>query len=270
MLVVVTGATDGIGRETACELVRRGADVCVHGRNAQKVKEVVRELEGLAGRPMPAPVTADFASLAEVERMATQLAARPARIDVVLHNAGIYQNEVAKSADGFELTFAVNHLASFALTHHLFAKMNDGAPARIVVVSSMAHQRGSIGDLAALGTTKGFSPYGAYAASKLANVLMTVELARRLPPAITINALHPGVVSTKLLTEGFGMRGGESLAEGAATSVKLALDPSLAGVTGKYFSHEREAPTASVARDADLAKRFYEASAKLARVAPLT
>lgn len=268
-LVLVTGATDGIGRETARELVRRGARVLLHGRNAAKVEATRAELEDLAKGSTVAPALGDLASLASVRRLGEELLARPERIDVLLNNAGVFMNDSVATEDGFEATFAINHLAPFLLTHALLPKMRDGAPVRIVNVSSIAHARGAI-DLAQLGARDGFEPYRAYAASKLANVLFTVELAKRLGEGtITVNALHPGVVSTKLLTEGFKMKGRDSLAEGSATSVKLALDPSLASVTGRYFAYEKEADTAPSAKDADLARRFYEESCRLTGVTPL-
>jgi len=267
-LVLVTGSTDGIGRETARELVRRGATVVVHGRRSDKANNVVAELETIAGAKMPAALVGDLSSLADVRRMAKDLLDRGDRIEVLLNNAGVYMKEATKTRDGFETTFAVNHLAPFLLTHLLLPRLRESSVPRIVNVSSMAHSRGQI-DLANLGTVKGFEPYAAYAASKLANVLFTVELARRLGPQAAVNALHPGVVSTKLLTEGFGMRGGESLAEGAATSVRLALAPELAEVTGRYFSHGKEAAAAPIMRDRELARRFYEKSCELADVTPL-
>jgi NAD(P)-dependent dehydrogenase (short-subunit alcohol dehydrogenase family) len=274
-VVVVTGATDGIGRETARELVRRGARVVVHGRKPDRIAETVAELESIAGRPQPPPVAGNFMSLADVRAIGADLSARPHPIHVLVNNAGVFMNERDLSADGFELTMAVNHYAPFLLTHLLLPSLRasgrPGAPARIVNVSSVAHLRGRI-DLADLDFTRGFSGYGSYAASKLANVLFTVELARRLEglgaPVVT-NALHPGVVGTKLLREGFGTSGSESLEEGAATSVMLALDPAGAEVSGRYFAAQREARPAAAARDPDLLRRFYDESARRVGVEPL-
>ena len=267
--VLVTGATDGIGRETAHELARRGARVIVHGRNREKAEAVARELEGIAEGSAAAPLVGDLSSLEEVRRVAEEALARGERVDVLLNNAGVYMNEPQVSRDGFEMTFAVNHLAPFLLTHLLLPMLRDGAPARVVNVSSIAHTRGAI-DVGRLGDVERFDPYRAYADSKLANVLFTVELARRLGPGpVTVNALHPGVVSTKLLTEGFGFHGKDSLAEGAATSVQLALSPEVAEVTGRYFAASKEATMAPVARDLSLAARFYEKSAELVGIEPL-
>lgn len=269
-VVLVTGATDGIGRETAVALARRGARVIVHGRSRARVDGTVAAVE--AARPGAAmePWIADLASLAEARGVGAALDARGVAVDVLVANAGVYQRERATSRDGHELTFAVNHLAPVALAHALLASRAGAALRRVVVVSSIAHSRGVL-DLDDLDFhRRGFDPYATYAASKLANVLFAVELARRVRArGTTVNALHPGVVSTKLLTEGFGVRGNDSLEQGAATSVRLALDEDVAATTGGYFAAGRPAPTAAAARDAALARRFYERSVALAGVDPL-
>lgn len=267
-LVLVTGSTDGIGRETARQLVRQGARVIVHGRNPDKVVDARAELEAIAGHSMPPPVVADLASLESVGRMANAVLSRYEPLDVLLNNAGVYMRERQVSEDLLEMTMAVNHFAPFLLTHRLLPAMHKAAGARIVNVSSIAHTRGTI-DLDDLQMAKGFSHYGAYAASKLANVLFTVELAERLGPAVTVNALHPGVVSTKLLTEGFQMEGKDSPAKASETSVFLALSPEVEGMTGQYFAHRRVAPRNPVASDEALRRRFYELSCEITGVEPL-
>lgn len=268
-LILVTGATDGIGRETARELTRRGATVLVHGRNAERAAAVVTELRGLGGAP-PEPVVADLSSLAGVRAMATELAARAHQPEVLLHNAGVYMKRREISVDGFEMTLAVNHLAPFLLTHLLLASEAGERVRRIVNVSSMAHNRGRI-DLEDVELLRApFNSYASYASSKLANVLFTVELARRLAGrGIVVNALHPGVSSTKLLTEGFEMEGSDSLADAAATSVLLCMDPGLNAATGGYYVRGRVAPMHAVARDRELGRRFYELSAAMTGVAAL-
>jgi NAD(P)-dependent dehydrogenase (short-subunit alcohol dehydrogenase family) len=168
------------------------------------------------------------------------------------------------------MTFAVNHLAPFLLTHLLLARPCGAALRRIVNVSSIAHSRGRVDLDDPQLLRQPFSSYASYATSKLANVLFTVELARRLEARkIAVNALHPGVASTKLLTEGFEMEGSDSLAESAATSVMLAVDPSVEGVTGRYFVRGRPSPANPVASDPVLVRRFYELSAELTGVDPL-
>lgn len=267
-IVLVTGSTDGIGRETARMLVQQGAHVVAHGRDPAKVADVARELEALAGRPMPAPVVGDLASLASVRAMASELLARDEPLDVLLNNAGVYVRARQLTADGLETTMAVNHFAPFLLSHRLLPALRRAAAPRIVNVSSIAHTRGRI-DLDDLQLERSFGHYEAYAASKLANVLFTVELAERLGPAVTVNALHPGVVSTKLLTEGFRMQGYDSTAKASQTSVHLALSPELANVTGQYFADRRVAPRNPVVNDAALRRAFYERSCALTGVEPL-
>jgi len=267
--VLVTGATDGIGKETALELARRGAHVVAHGRDAKKLAATVSALREIDAET-PEPVRADFASLEEVRQMAKALEARGERLTVLLNNAGVFVRRRERSRDGFELTFAVNHLAPFLLTHLVVASPAGSALERIVNVSSMAHGSGSIDLRDPDGSKAGKTGYDAYASSKLANVLFSVELAKRLRARrIDVNSLHPGVVSTNLLRAGFGGGGPDSLEEGAATSVFLALDPSVRGVTGKYFARSREAQPSAEAQDAELARRFYELSCSLVSVSPL-
>jgi NAD(P)-dependent dehydrogenase (short-subunit alcohol dehydrogenase family) len=256
-LVLVTGATDGIGRETARQLAARGAEVVVHGRDAARVEAV----GGAHG------AVADLASLAAVRGLAADLLARFPRIDAVVHNAGVFAKRRVETVDGFELTNAVHHLAPLLLTHLLLPALRAAPQPRVVFVASMAHLRGTI-DPADLDLRRRFDGHAAYAQSKLANVLTAVELARRLP-GFAVNSLHPGVVNTKLLREGFGSGGSESLAEGARTSVALAVDPAFAGVSGKYFSALREARPSPLAGDADLCRRVYEASCAAVGVDPL-
>lgn len=268
--VLVTGATDGIGKETALELARRGARVIVHGRREAAARAVADAIRAEGKGSAAEPVLADLASLAEARGIARALADRGERVDVLVNNAGVYTNERRLSGDGFELTIAVNHLAPFVLTHALLASPAGAALRRIVNVSSMAHARGVVDQEDLSFERRSFDPYGAYAQSKLANVLFTTELARRLAGrGVTVNALHPGVVSTKLLTDGFGVRGSDSLAKGARTSVRLALDGDVAGVTGEYFVDGAVAPTSRAAKDAVLARELYETSCRLTDTAPL-
>jgi retinol dehydrogenase-12 len=260
-VVVVTGSSDGIGLETARQLAARGARVILHGRNADKLQVAVAKVRAVADDAVLAAELADLASLAGVRALAERLAER--RIDVVVHNAGVFMTARVLTVDGFETTFAVNHLAPFALTHALLAGPHADALRRIVNVSSMVHTSGRI-DLDDLdGARRPFDGYGAYAASKLANVLFTAELARRVASrGITVNALHPGVVATQLLRIGFGSHGPDSLEEGARTSVFLALEPSVATVTGGYFVRCRPARAHPLAADATFTARFYQRSAE--------
>lgn len=278
-VVLVTGSTDGIGLETARGLARRGAQLILHGRRAERLAAATAAVQEAAGRSdaVVGTVQGDLAVLAEVRRLAGALTAGPPP-EVLINNAGVFERQRLLSADGFERTLAVNHLAPFLLTHLLLADPKTGqALQRVVNVSSVAHSRGQL-VLDDLGfQRRPFDGYTAYAASKLANVLFTVELAQRLGAAgraVTTNALHPGVVSTKLLTEGFQMQGADSLAEGAATSILLALDPKYGpppggGATGGYYSAGRPAAMSPAARDPALLRAFYDRSLELTGAPPL-
>ena len=270
--VVVTGATSGIGRETALGLARMGASVAVVARDPVRGEQVRREVEAAGGRRAELFV-ADLAALAEVRRLAAELEARLPRIDVLLNNAGAMHAHRKLSADGLELTFAVNHLAPFLLTHLLRARLLASAPARVVTVASEAHRMAPL-DLDDLQAERGYRAMVVYGRSKLANVLFAAELARRLDgTGVTSNSLHPGVVAT-----GFGrndpglMRTLVSLAgpflvspeKGARTSIFAASAPELAAVTGRYLKGSREAVPSAAARDAATAARLWERSARLA------
>jgi NAD(P)-dependent dehydrogenase (short-subunit alcohol dehydrogenase family) len=261
-VVLVTGSTDGIGLETALELARLGARVVVHGRNAERVAKAYEEVKSASSSNPPAPVVADFSSLAAVRSLATELEQRGVELDTLINNAGVYMKRRELSADGIELTLAVNHFAHVLLTHLVLAGRAGRGLARIVNLSSIAHSRASI-DLEDIDNTRGsFDDYQAYATSKFANVLFTVELARRLKArGVLVNAVHPGVVSTKLLKTGFDMRGPDSLGKGARTSVMLAISPEYGHITGSYFIEGRETRMNRLAADAELAARYYELSA---------
>jgi len=263
--ILVTGATDGIGRTTAQQLAAAGHDVIVHGRNLARARATIADIEAKTKRKLPAPAIADLADLDAVAAAAAEINSRSCGLDVVVLNAGLYANAPATTKDGHELTIGVNHLAHFALTLRLLTKLQQAEQGRVVVVSSMAHSRGKV-DFAAFEQKRvrsDWSGYGAYGESKLMNVLFAHELARRLQQAgsaVTANSLHPGVVSTKLLREGFGMNGPDSLDEGAATSVFLAIDPSVAQTSGSYFQQSRPATASDRARSVDDAARLWTVS----------
>jgi NAD(P)-dependent dehydrogenase (short-subunit alcohol dehydrogenase family) len=276
-VVLVTGATDGIGRATAVGLARRGATVLVHGRDAARARAVVDEVRAAGGGGVPAfaaePFVADLARLADVRALADAVRARTPRLDVLVNNAGVAFRgaERHQSADGFELTFAVNHLAHFLLTVELRALLEaggaGGGPARVATVASELHARGRLDPDDPAGERSSSGGGAAYAASKLANVLFARALARRADPRVLVShALHPGVIKTKLLRDGFGSRGGASVERGAATSVHVALAADAGATTGGYWADERPAEPAAAARDDAAGERLWAASAAL--VAP--
>jgi NAD(P)-dependent dehydrogenase (short-subunit alcohol dehydrogenase family) len=269
-VVLVTGATDGIGKETALELARLGARVIVHGRSEARVAAAYAELESVSEAPPPPPVIADFASLSQVRALAKELVRRGLAIDTLINNAGVYMKQRELSDDGIELTLAVNHFAPVLLTHLLLESPVGQLLSRIVNVSSIAHSRAYIELDDIENTRTPFDDYQAYATSKFANVLFTVELARRLQSrGVMVNAVHPGVVSTKLLETGFEMRGPDSLGKGARSSVMLAISPEYAHISGAYFVEGRESPMHRRASDAQLAARYYELSVARVGVAAL-
>ncbi|MEW5849436.1 MAG: SDR family NAD(P)-dependent oxidoreductase [Myxococcota bacterium] len=259
--ILVTGATDGIGRQTALDLAALGATVVVHGRSEEKVRAVLELLPTPAGKH--ATVTAELASLTQVRRMADEVRRRFTRLDVLLHNAGVFMKKRVETEDGLETTFAVNHLAPFLLTHLLSELLHASAPARVITVSSVAHTRGRM-HWDDLNLKQGYEGYVAYAQSKLANVLFSGALAARWDPVkVTSNALHPGVINTKLLDAGFGRVGTDDLRAGAATSVHLASSPQLQGVTGKYFSNGVESALSPSARDVRSQQALWEQSERM-------
>ena len=274
-ICLVTGATRGIGRATAEALAKSGAHVLLHGRDSASVGAVCHEMvrygqvDGVVG---------DLSSLAAVRKLATEVAAQYPRLDVLVNNAGTGTRRRQTTGDGYERTFAINHLAPFLLTNLLLERLKAGKAARVVTVSSMAH-RGAKLDFDDLNwETRKFSGLGAYGASKLANILFTVELASRLAGSgVTANCLHPGVVATNIFTA-FGGRTGKvftvllrpfmlSPADGAKTSIYLASSPEVANVTGKFFDKCREVPPTPAAQDAAAAKRLWDVSAKLTGLA---
>ncbi|RYE88881.1 MAG: SDR family oxidoreductase [Myxococcales bacterium] len=263
-VMLVTGATDGIGKQTARALAERGVEVVVHGRDPRKAERTAAEIRNAVGRPIGF-IVGDLSSLESVRALADEVVVRHPRLSVLVNNAGVFCKQKQTSADGFELTFAVNHLAHFLLTERLLPTLTRNAPARVVTVSSNVHLRtrlprvGPDLDEAELRSPRSFDGYTAYARSKQANVLFAVGLAGRLDPArVTSNALHPGVIATKLLREGFGMTGGGSLGEGAVTSVYAATSDELTTTTGKYLARAALAPASIEEGDVEPLRELSE------------
>jgi len=271
---LVTGATSGIGRATALRLAALGADVVVVGRDPARAGAVREELRRRAPHVTAEPLTADLSSLAQVRRLAEEIRERHERLDVLVNNAGVISMRREVTADGFETTFATNHLGPFLLTNLLRGLLERSAPARVVTVASAAHRQVREIPWADLphGTAAGRGR--TYPLSKLLNVLFTAELARRLAgTGVTANCLHPGFVRTDLGRDVTGALGAAvrlvarlqpGPAKGAETSVYLASSPDVAGVTGGYFVRCRRAEPSRLARDPGAAARLWTLSEELA------
>ena len=271
--LVVTGATSGIGRATALGLAKLDSRLILVGRDAGRAEETLAEIRDVTGRTDVEVVRGDFAQLAEVRRVGDEILARTDAIHVLVNNAGVTLMKRTLTPDGYETTFAVNHLAYFLLTGLLLPRLRAAAPgARIVNVASDAHRWGPL-DLDDLQNEREYKAMKVYGQSKTANILYTRELARRLVGSgVTVNALHPGAVATRLgrgngpvldLVQraiGLFMKSPE---QGAATSIYLASDAALEGVSGRYFANQKEKQPAAHATDDAAAKRLWEISESL-------
>jgi NAD(P)-dependent dehydrogenase (short-subunit alcohol dehydrogenase family) len=276
---LVTGATDGIGQETARALASMGATVILHGRNPAKMAQTIQAITAQTGSESVHSLLADFADFAQVRDLAAQVKATYERLDVLVNNAGVImfrRKEIPPGEGtpaGLEMTFAVNHLAPFLLTNLLLDRLKASAPARIVTVSSSAHKRGAL-DFDDLQHTRRYRPMQVYGDSKLANVLFTYELARRLDgTGVTANTLHPGLVGTNLAMNNLGplapigqwllRRYAISVEEGARTVVYLAASPEVEGVTGQYFYQEHAISSSAASHDEDAQRRLWAISEEL-------
>ena len=270
--VLITGGSGGIGKATALGLASMGAHVVITGRDRERLEAAAGEIRAAGGGRVD-EFRADMSAQSEVRRLADQLLQRLPRIDVLVNNVGGYWNTRHVTADGLEWTFAVNHLAPFLLTNLLLDRLKESAPARVVTVSSHAHATGRI-EFDDLQGERAYSGPRAYNQSKLANVMFTYELARRLPPAsVTANALHPGVVSTSFGAADPGLVQRllvpvarpfmKSATHGAATSVFLASAPDLEQVTGRFFSSGKPKKSSEQSYDAAAAARLWQRSADL-------
>jgi retinol dehydrogenase 14 len=270
--VLVTGSTSGIGKATAVALAAMGADLAITGRDRGRTENTARELRAAGGAQVEVFV-ADLSSQAEVRRLADEVLRTLPRVDVLVNNVGGYWNTRHVTADGLERTFALNHLAPFLLTSLLLERLTQDAPARVVTVASGAHAQGRI-NFDDLQGARSYSGSRAYAQSKLANVLFTYELARKLQGSrVTANTLHPGVVRTSFGAEDPGgvqrllvpllRRFLKAPARGAATSIHLASASDVAHLSGRYFTDSRPRRSAERSYDQAVAARLWQVSADL-------
>jgi retinol dehydrogenase-12 len=272
--MLVTGATNGIGLVTARELARLGAQVTILSRTAEKCTRVAEEIRKDTGNPVEY-LAADLSTLAGIVQAAETFKQRQRRLDVLVNNAGGIFIRRTITADGMEMTFALNHVAYFLLTGLLLNVLKQSSPARVVNVASGMHMGAHL-DFDDLQNEKRYSGFRAYGRSKLANILFTYELARKLEGSgVTVNCVHPGYVNTGLsLNNGliFGVFAGLSARlfgrkpeEGARTSIYLAASPEVQGVTGKYFADCKPVPSSLESYDTAVAARLWQASLEICR-----
>lgn len=276
---LVTGASAGIGTVTALELARAGAEVVMVGRDPARSEAALREVQEKSGSRSVSLILADLSSRKGVEKVAEEFKAKHDRLHVLVNNAGINAMKRVVTADGLESTFAVNHLAYYHLTLLLLDLLKKSAPSRIVNVSSSAH-KGVRLDFDDLQSARRYSAFKVYAQSKLANLLFTYALARRLQgTGVTVNALHPGVIPSTSLSRELPkfvvslvdvtsklFRFGSTLEEGAKTTLYLAMSPEVEGVSGKYFVKCKEARSSAASYDEAAQERLWKASAELTGV----
>jgi retinol dehydrogenase 14 len=272
--VLITGGTGGIGKATAVGLARLGARVVITGRDPARAQAAAADISAASGNPAVEAYTADLSEQAQVRRLAAEVLDACPRLDVLVNNVGGFWNTRHVTADGLEHTFAVNHLAPFLLTNLLLDRLIASAPARIVTVSSGAQAMGRI-DFDDLQGERSFSGQRAYNQSKLANVMFTYELARRLDgTGVTATVLHPGVVRTAFGTEDPARWQRVFLPlvrpllktpeQGARTSVYLASSPEVAGITGGYFANRKPKTSNKASYDRAAQARLWQISADLA------
>jgi NAD(P)-dependent dehydrogenase (short-subunit alcohol dehydrogenase family) len=270
---LVTGATDGIGKVSARVLAELGAKVIIVGRNPEKSAIVLAELRSISGNENIDLLMADLAVMQEVRDLAEQVISRYDRIDVLLNNAGGYFTKHEITSDGLEMTFALNHMSYFLLTNKLMELLKYSAPARIVNVSSDAHYGVDI-EFENLNGEQEYKAWKAYQKSKLANVLFTYELLKKVPGNITVNCLHPGFVATNFGHNNGGFFGpvlkiAQRISaidpeEGAKTSIFLCSAPEIKGASGKYFYKCQPKTSSQESRNMDTGKRLWQISSDIA------
>lgn len=275
---LVTGATEGIGRAAARAFARRGARVVLVGRNPQKIGQVEAELQAKMGNGPVETILGDLSLMAETRRVAAEFKARHDRLDVLFNNAGAVFDSRQLTAEGLEMTFALNHLGYFLLTHELRPLLERTPGARVVSTSSGAHRMGNFDFDDLVKREKTYGGFQVYGDSKLANILFTRELARRLGPAgVVANCFHPGMVKTGFAQNGRGLTYlmvklsywaiARTPEKGAETGIWLAASPEAAAHTGGYFYNCRPARVRALGRDDVLAARLWSLSERLCGLA---
>ena len=272
-ICLITGATAGIGKAAATALAAQGLEMILSGRNPAKLQETVDQIRAQTGNESVHCLVADFSNLQQVRQLAGQFKEQFPRLDILINNAGAYFNRRHRTIHGVEKTFLVNHLAPFLLTNLLLDRLQASASARIINVSSNAHKSGQL-DLDDLNFDQFYFGFWAYGRSKLANIMFTYELERRLKNGhVTVNALHPGRVGTDIFKTDFSIFGyplkwfieriSLTPEQGADNTIYLATSPEVEGVTGKYFVRREAVPSIPASYDEDIARRLWELSEEI-------
>jgi|SRR5215211_5242709 len=259
--ILVTGATDGLGRRVAQVLAAKGAAVLLHGRSLERLEATLEALRSQRGSEKATSYLADLSSLGAVRDLAERIVSEHDRLDVLVNNAGIIARERKVSEDGYERTFAINYLSHFLLTRLLLPLLKDSAPARIVNVASAGQSPLDFSDLM---LERGYDAMKAYSQSKLAQVMFTFELAEHLrDTGVTVNALHPAsLMDTKMVQSTFGYTM-STVEEGTEAVVRLAISPEIEGLTGRCFDGKREARANRQAYDPQVRHRLWVLSEQL-------
>ena len=273
--VLITGANTGIGKETAIDLARRGARIIIACRDLEKAKAAADLITNVTGSKDVTIKHLDLASLKSVRSFAEDINKNENKLDILINNAGIMNCPYSKTEDGYEMQFGVNHLGHFLLTNLLLDLLKKSAPSRIVTVSSLAHAYGGPMNIDDINSEKEYSEWGSYSRSKLANVLFSRELAKKLQGTdVSTYSLHPGAISTELTRHWkksllwkpllfLGEYLIKTPEEGAQTTIYCTVEESLASETGKYYSDCAEKTPSKAALDDDTSKRLWELSEKM-------
>lgn len=256
--ILITGSTDGIGKQTAYDLAKKGHEIIVHGKDEARGNKIVSDIISSIGNSYIHYINADLSNFTEIKALAKNVKNKFPKLDILINNAGVLETEKIILPNGFEKTFMVNHISVFVLTNLLMDLLKSTENSRIVNVSSMA-QASSI-DFKNLNGEKYYDSYNAYSVSKLANILFTYKLDSLLAgDGPTVNCLHPGAIDTKLLHKGWGI-GGASLESGAKTSVYLADSDDVKDVSGKYFVNSSERKSIAISYDIKVQNRLWQIS----------
>jgi len=255
-IVLITGSTDGIGYQTAIELVKSGYHVIVHGRNREKAELTLKNIQRITNKNNISSVYADLSSFNQIKEMVNDIYDRFNRLGVLINNAGVYSSERNITQEGLEKTFAVNYIAPFLLTNLLIDLLKKGKSSRIVNVASRVHSNQL--NFNHLQFETGYTGVKAYARSKTCLILFTYLLADKLKNTdVTVNCLHPGGINTKLLRAAMGFVGA-TLSEGAETLIYAATAPELETVSGKYFSNNNPTPSKDITYNKEIQRNLWK------------